>query len=685
MYRALLFLLIVFPSLAFAQPRERITVFTADSFTHHPGVQYTLERNWRFHDGDSVGMASNDIDDSQWPTVDPDALTGANYKKPFSGLGWLRLHIRLDSGAAQLSLMLAMRQIGASEIYLDGKNIFSIGYINGKDSSDYFDPCGVPFPIYFKAPGDHVIAVKYANYDAQKNLRRYHAPFDGFSMVLGEAPYLIRDSAMRIRNLTFFYILLFGVFTALSMLHLFLYLYYRVSKTNLYFSIFCLSFGLMFYLFYASQFSTGPLIHVMGIHALILVISGAFLALSGFINVLYSAKKTMLRITLFLSVIPPIAYCFDVEVGFFAVVTLVIFVLVQVITRTVWAMYKRMSGARILGTGVLIFTCFVLGCVFFTLITGSISFTEQTASGTVLIALGILAILSLPVSISLFLAWNFSKINKDLTGKLHEVQVLSEQALEQEQEKKRLLEGQKERLEQEVALRTTEVVAQKEKIERQHGELVKEKKKTDDLLLNILPEEVAAELKEKGYSDARLYSDVTVLFTDFVDFTKAGETLNAKELVDELHNCFKKFDEIISKYNIEKIKTIGDAYLAVSGLPLHDDHHATNVAGAALEIIEFMTARKQQLKERTFDVRIGIHSGSVVAGIVGVKKFAYDIWGDTVNTAARMEQNSVAGKVNISQATFDLVKERFDCTYRGEIKAKNKGEMAMYFIDGAKP
>jgi class 3 adenylate cyclase len=171
------------------------------------------------------------------------------------------------------------------------------------------------------------------------------------------------------------------------------------------------------------------------------------------------------------------------------------------------------------------------------------------------------------------------------------------------------------------------------------------------------------------------------LFADFVDFTKAGEAMTPQELVSELHICFKTFDEIISKYNIEKIKTIGDAYLAVCGLPLADGKHAENVVAASLEISKFMQQRQAQLGDKTFRVRIGIHSGSVVAGIVGVKKFAYDIWGDTVNTAARMEQSSTADKINISQTTYDLVKDKFTCTYRGEIIAKNKGELKMYFVE----
>ena len=213
--------------------------------------------------------------------------------------------------------------------------------------------------------------------------------------------------------------------------------------------------------------------------------------------------------------------------------------------------------------------------------------------------------------------------------------------------------------------------------------LADEKERSENLLLNILPQEVAEELKINGTTTARYYDDVTVFFTDFVNFTRAGERMTTQKLVAELHTCFKAFDEIITKYNIEKIKTIGDAYLAVSGLPVTDSRHAENVMKATIEIRDFILRRRQELGNDTFEVRIGIHSGPVVAGIVGARKFAYDIWGDTVNTAARMEQKSEAGKINISQSTFDLVKDKYICSYRGEIEAKNKGMMKMYFVEKA--
>ena len=225
----------------------------------------------------------------------------------------------------------------------------------------------------------------------------------------------------------------------------------------------------------------------------------------------------------------------------------------------------------------------------------------------------------------------------------------------------------------------TAIVALRQK-RKDNLTISREKQRSEELLLNILPAEVAEELKEKGRAAARHFDNVTVLFTDFVGFTHASERMDPAALIDELHTCFKRFDEITANYDIEKIKTIGDAYLAVCGLPIANPRHAQNVVAAALEIRDFMQQRYAQLGDKTFELRIGVHSGSVVAGIVGVKKFAYDIWGDTVNTAARLQENSEPGKVNISDVTYEIVKGTFECHYRGEIAAKNKGMMKMYYV-----
>jgi class 3 adenylate cyclase len=220
----------------------------------------------------------------------------------------------------------------------------------------------------------------------------------------------------------------------------------------------------------------------------------------------------------------------------------------------------------------------------------------------------------------------------------------------------------------------------------QRNKIEKEKKRSDELLLNILPGEVANEIKLNGRSQPKTFSMVTVMFTDFKDFTRVSQNISAELLVAELDYCFSAFDKMIQKYKIEKIKTVGDAYLCASGLPVSSFTHATDMVNAAIEIRNFMLERKQEKEskgETPFEIRIGIHTGPVVAGIVGVKKYAYDIWGDTVNLAARMEQNSEAGKINISGSTCDLVKDKFICVYRGKVQAKNKGEIDMFFVERA--
>ena len=214
-----------------------------------------------------------------------------------------------------------------------------------------------------------------------------------------------------------------------------------------------------------------------------------------------------------------------------------------------------------------------------------------------------------------------------------------------------------------------------------------ERERAEVLLLNILPEETAAELKAKGKARAKRYDSVTVMFTDFQAFTKVAEQMEPEELVTELDECFRAFDQIIEKHGLEKIKTIGDAYMCAGGLPKVNTSHPYDMVQAAIEIQAFMgdyRSQRSAQKRPAFETRIGIHSGAVVAGIVGSKKFAYDIWGDTVNLAARMESNSEPGRINISRATYEVVKDRFECSYRGKISVKNMGEVDMFFVENSK-
>lgn len=216
-------------------------------------------------------------------------------------------------------------------------------------------------------------------------------------------------------------------------------------------------------------------------------------------------------------------------------------------------------------------------------------------------------------------------------------------------------------------------------------EIEKEKYKT--LLYGILPEKIAEEFIETGHVEARRHEQVSVMFTDFAGFTQYAESIKPMELVQDLDAVFSMFDSIIQKRKVEKIKTIGDSYMCCAGLPDDSPTHAEDLLDVALDFLEFIQIfRKMKAAEgKNFpDIRIGMHSGPVVASIIGVSKSAYDIWGDTVNLAQRMELASESGKINITQQMYELVKDKFVCVPRGMQEAKGKGNIPMYFVEGRK-
>jgi len=664
-------LLLLLPFVSFSQGR---TIVSSKTIYNYPNE---LKENWKYSAGDDSLMASIHYDDSHWIPASPRFDLSADSTPAFKGLGWFRLHFIADTSVTRIPLAIALTHYGASEIFLDGKKLNSFGVIKNADSSVYEDPQNVPFTFVLSSAGEHVIAVRYANFNASRNYSFYHHDEAGFRMMIGEANFYIQSKNEQSTVAGIIFMVIAGIFISLSLVHLCMYFYYRSERSNLFFSIFMFSLAACFVIAFISLASHSPEFQMKSFYMLQPIICIACISLSGFINGLTSRKKLGFRIIGFFGAAVLVLRFTGISaslLGLF-IITLIVAALCETVLTIIIALFKRIKGAKIIGTGVLFFSLFLLTLFSIALINGGFyNVNGNSTGGMIVLIMMALAIISIPLSMSFYQAWSFARVNKDLGQQLIQVKVLSEKTLRQEHEKQQMLENRQEELEQEVDRRTAELQA--------------EKKKSDDLLLNILPSETAEELKQKGSAEAKSYDEVTVLFTDFKNFTKASEKLSATELVKEIHHCYSAFDKIISRHNLEKIKTIGDSYMCAGGLPAANSTHPTDCVKAALEIVAFMEkykAETQNPKSEIFEVRIGIHSGAVVAGIVGIKKFAYDIWGDTVNIASRMESSGEAGKVNISGATYELVKDQFVCVHRGKIEAKNKGMIDMYFVTSLVP
>ncbi|WP_190277332.1 adenylate/guanylate cyclase domain-containing protein [Taibaiella lutea] len=672
-------LLLLFPLFLKAQQSSEIMQITKDSILQNEVL--SIRENWLFSTGDNALWATKEFDDTKWMKGFNSlkiAPKDTSLKTVFNGIGWFRFHFHTDSTLTKMPLALTISHPGASAIYLDGLLIKQYGTFSNKGRHEYIDPDHSPVLILISDTGMHVLAVRYENYDILTSREKYENEYGGFKMNIAKADVAIDAYRSRVLSNTAILLTSGFIFLTLFVVHLVLFLFYRSDKSNLYFSLFNFGIALSIIMRYLIIIAQGVKFANFIGNLTYISTSVACAAISMLVNYLFGGNKIRPKIILLLCFVGMVSpYINYVYADYYYVGLVVICALEAAVLLSV-AMYKKKPGSRIIGVGILFFVLFFGIVMSLAAINNGLT-TDNPYLGGLLIGLSILAIFSVPLSMSSYLAWSFATVNKVLGEKLVQVEQLSKEAMEHQQEKQHLLESRKGELEKEVALRTTEVIYQKEQIEVQHEALKSEKKKSDELLLNILPAEVAEELKEKGQSKAQLFDDVSVLFTDFVNFTQMSEQLGAEELVAELHECFKAFDNIMEHNGLEKIKTIGDAYLAVSGIPVYNDRHAYNAIKAALEIITFMKERSRHTN--TFEIRIGIHSGPLVAGIVGVKKFAYDIWGDTVNTASRMESTSEAGKINISEATYKLAINDFIFTYRGKIDAKHKGEIDMYFVD----
>lgn len=235
-----------------------------------------------------------------------------------------------------------------------------------------------------------------------------------------------------------------------------------------------------------------------------------------------------------------------------------------------------------------------------------------------------------------------------------------------------------------VQQRTQELEQSNRQLAEKNEEIEKQKEISEKLLLNILPAAVAEELQAKGSVSPKYFEDVTILFTDFVGFTKASEKLAVEDLVRVLHEFFTVFDGVMKKYGLEKLKTIGDSYMCAGGIPTKNSSHPVDAVLAAFEILEAVASSNQSTRS-PWSIRIGIHTGPVAAGVVGIDKFAFDLWGDTVNFAARLQATGQPNRINISATTYSRVKDFFECEYRGKIETKEKRTFDMYFVSALHP
>lgn len=265
-----------------------------------------------------------------------------------------------------------------------------------------------------------------------------------------------------------------------------------------------------------------------------------------------------------------------------------------------------------------------------------------------------------------------------LHSTLRPMQEREEQKFRMAEANLKLLEHQEElkRQKLEMAEANLQLLELKELVEQ-------EKERSDRLLLNILPERVANDLKEYGSSVPECFDNVTVFFSDIVNFTKLTSTIDPAEVICELSDIFTGFDRIFKHNHCERIKTIGDAYLSVSGMPEPDANHARNILHAAFECMTFLEKRNLHHRMK-WQMRMGVHSGRVVGGIVGIEKYIYDVFGDTINTAARMEHYSEPMKINVSSETYALAMEHFIFKERNSVEVKCKGMTTMYFLEGIK-
>lgn len=642
---------------------QHYDVFQIDSLNE----SVELDKFWKFKSEDDTLFAQADYDDSAWDTLSPQLDLSSLDEGIFNGYGWFRLHIRIDSTLRDRPFALTMNQSGASEIYLNGQFINDVGTFSlDPELEKIRNSKRLPILMQFDDTLNYVLAIRYSNLEAYINLKRFKHSDAGFlaEIVDPQVALTTLNETLPAIYLIFF---LFCVFLILSFVHFLLFLFYRKQKSNLYYSAFMFLFSvIIFSSFLSNGVTEFPALKMRLSFFISILFPFFFLPLIGFVYSLFLKKiPKIFWFTLGAGLVISILYYVNVSFIPTLYIGFVLLLWVEITRVIILAIKRKFDGAWIIGAGILFFILFFTVIVILVIMFGGFNVDGSNPFAAVIALTLLAAILSIPVSMSVYLARDFAQTNRNLQRQLEQVKILSAKTLEQEREKKKILEGQKEELEVQVKERTKELYAEKEK--------------TEELLLNTLPLKVVNDLKENGKTEPESFEDVTVYFSDIVGFTNISSKLEPKILIDELNAIFTGFDDIMEKHHCERIKTIGDAYLAVCGMPEKQEQHALKMLKAATEIKNYL-ADRNKASEIQWNIRIGIHSGKVVGGIVGVKKYIYDVFGDTINTTSRMESNSESMRINVSETTYQLAKNDFEFIPRDPMEIKGKGTMNMYFL-----
>ena len=677
-----------------SHPPKAASILYLDKILTQKGIP--CNTLWHYTTSDSSLYAASDYDDVAWQRAE--TTIDLTKIKDWSGKGWFRLHVRGDSTLVRQHLSLFINHRNASELYLDGILLYSFGKIGNTYQDEIEEGTNeIPVPMQISGGKHHVIALRYSN-RRERYLRGLYPQAlsnwsrESFSVSIRDYSEQIKLT-LRNRSLRLIVAMIpLGILLYLSLQHGLMYAFTKRERLNLYVALFTLAMAMLaFTMMYRFISTTGrepmiwnEIVLPFEIALAMLMLGAAIASIAGYPDgMIWRILPLIMAATLVISrfILPATAWNI-----------VIIVILIAEFSRVAYMLRntnsERRAGSSIVGVGLAL-------CVLSGVGTTIIAILRAFDIIWLYTLLQYIMFLSMPVSLAFYTARRFDRINDELSNQLDHIKALSDRTIEQEQEKQRLMERQKEELERIVEERTQqlqvandELSKQKAAVQQANMQLLKrnvsiaaEQEKSEELLLSILPEPIAKRLKNGEQTIADRYEEVTVLFADIAGFTRFASHIDPQDLVKLLDKVFSEFDSLVERFGAEKIKTIGDAYMVVGGLQHHTGEHTENIARLAIAMQDAIAELSGEMGVIGLTVRIGLHRGAAVAGVIGKKKPSYDLWGDTVNIASRMESHGEAGKIHVSEEIFLHLVRKFTFRERGEIRVKGRGTMRTYFLE----